>query len=126
MMIGLQSNRGMTVTLPEQGCLLRIFIGESNRHGGRPLHEWLVLRAKEQHLAGATVVRGIMGFGKTSRIHTSKIMRLSTDLPIVVEIVDTEEKVEAFLRDVGDIITDGLATIENVRVRFYRGRETED
>lgn len=114
------------MTLPEQGCLLRIFIGESNRHGGRPLHEWLVLRAKEQHLAGATVVRGIMGFGKTSRIHTSKIMRLSTDLPIVVEIVDTEEKVEAFLRDVGDIITDGLATIENVRVRFYRGRETED
>ncbi len=105
---------------------MRIFIGESNRHGGQPLHEWLVLRAKEQHLAGATVVRGIMGFGKTSRIHTSKIMRLSTDLPIVVEIVDTEEKVEAFLRDVGDVITDGLATIENVRVRFYRGREIED
>ena len=105
---------------------MRIFIGESNRQGGQPLHEWLVLRAKEQHLAGATFVRGIMGFGNTSRIHTSNIMRLSTDLPIVVEIVDTEEKVEAFLRDVGDVITDGLATIENVRVRFYRGREIED
>ena len=114
------------MTLPEQGSLLRIFIGESNRHGGQPLHEWLVLRAKEQHLAGATVVRGIMGFGKTSRIHTSKIMRLSTDLPIVVEIVDTEEKIEAFLPLIDEAVDEGLATVEGVEVRFYRSGTQEE
>jgi uncharacterized protein len=114
------------MTLPERSCLLRIFIGESDRHGGHPLYEWLVLQAKKRELAGATVLRGIMGFGKRSRIHSSKIVRLSTDLPIVVEIVDTEEKVEAFLRDVEELIPDGLATIENVRIRFYRGQPDPD
>ena len=84
--------------LPEEGSLLRIFIGESDRHAGKPLYEWLVLQAREQGLAGATVLRGIMGFGANTRvIQTFKIERLSEDLPIVVEIVDTKEKLEAFL-----------------------------
>ncbi len=108
------------MTLPEEGCLLRIFIGESDKHEGRPLYEWLVLRAREHGLAGATVLRGIMGFGAHSRMHTAKILRLSEDLPIVVEIVDTREKVEAFLPTVDHAIAEGLATVEKVAVRFYR------
>jgi hypothetical protein len=108
------------MTLPEQGCLLRIFIGESDRHHGRPLHEWLVLRAREAGLAGATILRGISGFGAHSRLHTAKILRLSEDLPIVVEIVDSAERIEAFMPVVDAAIGEGLATIEPVRVRFYR------
>lgn len=111
--------------LPENGCLLRIFIGESDRHAGRPLYEWLVLQAKERHLAGATVLRGIMGYGRHSRIHHSKILRLSADLPIVVELVDTEETLEEYLEAVQDAIQDGLATMERIRVRFYRGGDSE-
>ncbi|MBI5836830.1 MAG: DUF190 domain-containing protein [Candidatus Eisenbacteria bacterium] len=106
--------------LPEQGHLLRIFIGESDRHEGHPLHEWLVRAARERGLAGATVIRGIAGFGAHSRLHTSKILRLSEDLPIVVEIVDTEEKIEAFLPVVDGAIREGLATVEKVNVRLYR------
>jgi uncharacterized protein len=106
--------------LPEEGSLLRIFIGESDRHAGLPLYEWLVLRAREAGLAGATVVRGLMGFGAHSRLHTFKIERLSLDLPIVIEIVDTRAKLDAFLATIDGVIGEGLATIEKAEVRFYR------
>lgn len=106
--------------LPREGHLLRIFLGESDRHEGVPLHEWLVRRAREHGLAGATVLRGLAGFGAHSRLHTAKILRLSTDLPIVVEIVDTKEKIEAFLPVVDGAVVEGLATVEKVDVRFYR------
>jgi PII-like signaling protein len=107
---------------PEEGYLLRIFIGESDKHAGKPLYEWLVLQARTQGLAGATVLRGMMGFGANSRvIHTFKIERLSEDLPVVVEIVDSREKLESFLAFVDDEIHSGLATLEKVQVRFYRG-----
>ena len=109
------------MTIPDEGGLLRIYIGESDRHQGKPLYEWLVLTAREAGLAGATVLRGIEGFGAHSRLHTAKILRLSEDLPIVVEIVDAMEKIEAFLPVVDDAIGEGLATVERVRVRFYRG-----
>ncbi len=106
--------------LPREGRLLRIFIGESDRHEGQPLYEWLVRQARERGLAGATVVRGIEGFGAHSRMHTAKILRLSEDLPIVVEIVDTRDKIDAFLAVIDGAIDEGLATLENVDVRFYR------
>lgn len=106
--------------LPENGHLLRIFIGESDKHEGKPLYEWIVLKAKEFGLAGSTVLRGIEGFGAKSRIHTTKILRLSEDLPIVIEIIDTIEKIEAFLPLVDEAITEGLATVEKVNIRFYR------
>ena len=111
--------------IPEDGCLLRIFIGESDHHGGKPLYEWLVLKAREAGLAGATVLRGIEGFGAHSRLHTAKILRLSEDLPIVIEIVDAAEKIEAFMPVVDEAIGEGLATIEKVRVRFYRAGKAE-
>jgi hypothetical protein len=106
--------------LPSDGQLLRVFLGESDRRDGRPLYEWLVLRAREHGLAGATVVRGIEGFGAHSRLHTAKILRLSEDLPVVVEIVDAREKIEAFLPVVDEAVPEGLATLETVRIRFYR------
>jgi PII-like signaling protein len=106
--------------LPRDGHLLRIFIGESDRHEGVPLYEWLVRRARERGLAGATVLRGLAGFGAHSRLHTAKILRLSTDLPIVVEIVDAIDKIEAFLPEVDAAVGEGLATVERVEVRFYR------
>ena len=106
--------------LPEEGHLLRIFLGESDRHDGEPLYEWIVRRAREQGLAGATVLRGIEGFGARSRLHTSKILRLSEDLPIVVEIVDTRERIEAFLPIIDAAIPEGLATLEPITIRFYR------
>jgi PII-like signaling protein len=108
------------MVLPKQGRLLRIFMGESDRRDGQPLHEWLVLRAREQGLAGVTVLRGILGFGAHSRLHAAKILRLSEDLPIVVEIVDTQEKIEGFLPVVDGAVREGLATLEPVEVRFYR------
>ena len=108
-------------TIPEDGYQLRIFLGESDKHEGKPLYEWLVLKARSSGLAGATVLRGIEGFGAHSRLHTAKILRLSEDLPIVVEIVDTREKVEAFLPVVDAAVGEGLATVERVAVRFYRG-----
>ena len=106
---------------PGEGRLLRIFLGESDKHEGRPLYEWLVLKAREAGLAGATVLRGVEGFGAHSRLHTAKILRLSEDLPIVVEIVDLAEKIEGFLPTVDGAIGEGLATVEKVDVRFYRG-----
>lgn len=108
------------MVLPEEGYLLRVFIGESDKYDGRPLYEWLVLKAREHGLAGATVLRGIMGFGARSRIHTTKILRLSEDLPIVVELVDTRPKLEAFMPVIDGAIQDGLATLEKAQVHFYR------
>jgi PII-like signaling protein len=113
------------MTLPRDGRLLRIFIGESDRHEGLPLYEWLVRKARERGLAGATVLRGLEGFGANSRLHTAKILRLSSDLPIVVEIVDTTEKIEAFMPLVDDAVREGLATLEPVEVRLYRGSERQ-
>ncbi len=107
--------------LPHDSILLRIFIGESDRHHGKPLHEAIVLKAREQHLAGATVLRGTMGFGKSSRLHTSKILRLSYDLPVVIEITDSEEKINAFLPVLDGMIGGGLVTLEKVRAIRYLG-----
>ncbi len=107
--------------LPEEGYLLRVFIGESDRHDGRPLYEWLVLQAREHQLAGATVLRGIMGFGANTRmIHTFKIERLSEDMPIVVEVVDTKEKLETFLEAIDEHLQAGLVTLEKAQIRFYK------
>jgi PII-like signaling protein len=111
------------MTLPQEGCLLRLFLGEDDRHEGKPLYEWIVMKARERELAGATVLRGIMGFGAHSRMHTFKIERLSLDLPIVVEIVDTRERLEAFLASIDSAIAEGLATLEKAEVRFYRSRQ---
>lgn len=106
--------------LPREGKLLRIFVGEDDQHEGRPLFEWIVAKARDEHMAGATVIRGLEGFGAHSRLHTAKILRLSSDLPIIIEIVDTREKIEAFLPIVDEAIAEGLATVEDVEVRFYR------
>jgi PII-like signaling protein len=110
------------MVLPQEGCLLRLFLGEDDKHDGKPLYEWLVLKARERGLAGATVVRGLMGYGAHSRLHTFKIERLSLDLPIIVEIVDTRAKLEAFLSEIDEIVHEGLATLEKAEVRFYRSR----
>ena len=109
--------------LPSDCVLLRIFIGESDRHEGKPLYEVIVLKARELHLAGATVLRGAMGFGASSRIHTTKILRLSIDLPLVIEIVDSEEKINALLPVLKTIMGGGLVTLENVRVLHYRNAQ---
>jgi uncharacterized protein len=106
--------------IPHEAILLRIFIGESDRWEHRPLYEAIVLKARELHLAGATVLRGPMGFGKSSRLHTAKILRLSMDLPLVIEIVDSEEKINAFLPVLDPMIGGGLVTLEKVRVIEYR------
>lgn len=106
--------------LPHEAMLLRIFIGESDRWKHQPLYEALVLKAREMHLAGATVLRGPMGFGKSSRMHTSKILRLSFDLPLVIEIVDSEEKINGFLPLLDEMMKGGLVTLEKVRVIDYR------
>ena len=108
------------MNIPEEGYLLRVFIGESDKSGHRPLYEEIVLKAREAGLAGATVLRGVMGFGKNSILHTAKILRLSEDLPMVVEIVDSLEKVEAFVQTLDEMIKDGLVTIEKVRVIHYK------
>lgn len=113
------------MVLPEEGHLLRIFIGESDRHGGTLLYEWIIQQAHEHGLAGGTVLRGIAGFGAHSRVHTARILRLSEDLPIVVEIVDTLEKIEAFLPIIDVAIPEGLATIEDVHIRFYRSGQQQ-
>jgi PII-like signaling protein len=112
--------------IPEQGRLLRVFVGESDRYHGKPAYEAIVLRAREAGLAGATVLRGAMGFGGHSRLHTFKILRLSEDLPIVVEIVDAPEKVDAFLPVVDEIVQEGLITLEDVRVIRYRAGQPPD
>ena|SRR3990167_4967293 len=107
--------------MPESAdaLLLRIFIGESDEYDGRPLYEAIVLKAREMGLAGATVLRGPMGFGRSSRLHTTKILRLSEDLPLLIEIVDSEAKIEAFIRDLNGMMGSGLVTTEKVRVRRY-------
>src|ERR1700716_1113686 len=112
--------------LPSAGYLLRIFIGEIDRHDGQLLYEWLVLKAREEGLAGATVMRGMMGFGAHSRLHTFKIERLSQDLPIIVEIVDTREKLESFLTLIDAEIEEGMATLEEIQIHFYRSGKTGD
>jgi PII-like signaling protein len=108
--------------LPEDAVLLRIFIGESDRYHHRPLYEAIVLKARELQLAGATMLRGPMGFGKSSHLHTAKILRLSMDLPIVIEIVDTEEKVNAFLPVLDEMMGGGLVTLERAKVIHYQNR----
>jgi uncharacterized protein len=105
--------------IPKQALLLRIFIGEDDKDDGRPLYESIVLKARDMHLAGATLLRGPMGYGHSSRLHTTKILRLSEDLPLVIEIVDGEEKINAFLPVLEEIMTSGLVTLEKVQVLQY-------
>ena len=111
------------MVLPEDGCLLRIFIGESDKVDGKPLYQRLVEEAHSRGLAGATAWRGMMGYGANSRIHTSKILRLSQDLPVIVEIVDAREKLETFLNEIDSLIKGGLATLEKAQVHFYRSKQ---
>jgi len=105
--------------ISRQAQLLRIFIGEDDRADGRPLYEAIVLKAREMQIAGATVLRGAMGYGHSSRLHTTKILRLSEDLPLVIEIVDSEEKIAAFLPVLEAIMTSGLITLEKIQVLQY-------
>lgn len=106
--------------LPEEGMLLRIFVGESDRYGGKALYEQIVIKARELNLAGATVVRGIMGFGADSRMHTAKLLSLSEDMPVVVEIVDTEENLNKIMPFLDAAVLEGLITMERVKVIKYR------
>ncbi len=106
--------------LPEEGMLLRVFIGEADMCDGKPLYEQIVLKARELNLAGATVLRGVMGFGASSRLHTTKILRLSEDLPVVVEIVDSQERLELLLPFLDETVKDGMITMEKARVIKYR------
>lgn len=108
--------------IPKDARLLRIFLGEDDNDDGRPLYEAIVLKAREMHLAGATVLRGAMGYGHSSRLHTTKILRLSADLPLIIEIVDSEEKINAFLPELDKIMSSGLVTIEKIHVLQY-GRD---
>jgi len=117
----MDSNEANTaVKLPSEAELLRVFIGESDKVGSRPLYEVVVEEARKRGMAGATVLRGTIGFSAHSRIHTAKILRLSEDLPMIVEIVDTSERIEAFLPDLENMIEEGLVTLEKVRVIAYR------
>jgi hypothetical protein len=111
------------MSLPTEGRLLRVFIGESDRWEGRPLYEAIVLEARKRGLAGATVTKGVMGFGAHSRIHTAKLLELSQDLPMVIEIVDAPDRIEAFMPDLERMVGDGLITVERAEVRLYRSRE---
>ena len=113
------------MALPKDGQLLRIFIGESDKHDGMPLFEWIIRQARERSLAGVTITRGIEGYGRASQIHTAKILRLSEDLPIIIEIVDVKEKIEDFIEVVDPVIDGGLVTVENVQVRLYRSENKE-
>ncbi len=103
-----------------KGRLLRIFIDENDKHEGVPLYEWIVARAREKKLVGATVFRALEGFGVHSQIHTAKILRLSSNLPIVIEIIDTRDRIESFLPLVDEVVSEGLSTLESVDIRFYR------
>ncbi len=109
--------------LPEDATLLRIFIGEDDRHGRKPLHQAIVLKARELHLAGATVLRGAVGYGRSSRLHTASILRLSEDLPVVIEIVDSADKIDGFLPVLDGMMVGGLVTIEKVKVVRYGNHE---
>jgi len=114
------------MTLPEEAKLLRIFVGESDKHEGKLLYQLIVEQARQEGLAGATVYRGVLGFGANSRIHSNKILRLSEDLPVVVEIVDSGDKIEAFLPWLDEVITEGLVTLEKAQVIAYRHNRTQD
>ena len=105
--------------IPRDAVLLRIFLGEDDKYGQLPLYEAVVLKVREQHLGGATVLRGHVGFGHSSRLHTTKILRLSQDLPIVVEIVDSQDKIDAFLPLLDEMMSSGLVTLEKVQVLHY-------
>lgn len=107
------------MNLPHDAVLLRVFIGEDDKFERQPLYEAIVLKAREMHLAGATVLRGPMGFGHSSRLHTTKILRLSQDLPLVIEIVDTQDKIDAFLPHLDKMMSSGLVTLEKVQVLQY-------
>lgn len=115
----------MNLQIPEDGYLLRIFIGESDRWHNQPLYEAIVHKAHELHLAGATVLRGPMGFGGSSRVHTAKILRLSEDLPMVIEIVDRKEKIDELLPHIDEMVGEGLVTLEKVQVLHYRHRKEQ-
>lgn len=106
--------------IPADAQLVRVYIGESDRSGHRPLYEVIVTEARKRGMAGATVLRGMMGFGKNSRMHTTKILRLSEDLPLIIEIVDSRERVQAFLPELNAMVTNGLVTVENIQVEVYR------
>jgi uncharacterized protein len=114
---------GVIMQIPRDAVLLRVFFGEDDKHGHMPLYEAIVLKAREMNLAGATVLRGPMGFGHSSHIHTTKILRLSQDLPIVVEIVDSQEKIDAFLPTLDGMMSSGLVTLEKVQVLHYGTKE---
>jgi PII-like signaling protein len=114
------------VKLDGEGLLLRVFVGDSDRHAGEPLYEAIVRRARERGLAGATVLRGVEGFGAHSRIHTARILRLSQDLPIVIEIVDRAERIEEFLPELDQMVGEGMVTLEKVRILLYRHRPSAD
>src|ERR1700757_261569 len=114
------------MNVPEDAMPLRIFFGEQDRFGGSPLYEAIVLKAREMHVAGATVLRGPMGFGHSSRLHTAKVLRLSEDLPMIVEIIDCEEKITAFLPLLGDMVKGGLISLEQVRVLHYGSKQNEN
>jgi len=105
--------------VPKEAVLLRVFLGENDKYGGKPLYEAIVLAARKAHLAGATVLRGPMGYGHSSRLHTAKILRLSQDLPLVIEIVDSEEKINVFLPELDAMMGSGLVTMEKVQVLRY-------
>lgn len=106
--------------LPSESELLRVFVGESDKYKGKPLYEAIVMLAREKGLAGATVLKGVMGFGASSRIHTSKVLRLSEDLPVVIEIVDKPERIQSILPDLDAMIQEGLVTLEPINVIVYR------
>ena len=111
------------MTIPEDGYLLRIFIGESDRWRRKPLYEAIVLKARELGMAGATVLRGSMGFGAKSHLHTAKVLRLSEDLPIVIEIVDSKDRIDGFIPHIDEMVADGLVTLERVQVLKYRAEK---
>jgi PII-like signaling protein len=114
------------VKLEGEGKLLRIFIGESDKHGRKPLYQAIVEMLREQGMAGATVLRGVEGFGANSHLHTARILRLSEDLPIVIEVADTAEKIEAIMPKLDEMVTDGMVTLERVEVVTYRAQEKAD
>jgi len=115
---------GEEMQIPREDVLLRIFFGENDKFHHRPLHEAIVLKAREMHLGGATVLRGHIGFGHSSRIHTSNFLRLSQDLPVVVEIIDSREKIDSFLPVLDDMMSSGLITMERAEVLQYGNEET--
>jgi len=113
----------MTMTLTDEGYLLRVFIGEADKKDGMPLYEWIVRRAKESGIAGATVLRGIEGYGGHSEIHTAKILELSTNLPVIVELIDTLDKIEAFMPLLEETLEGGLVTQEKAKIRLFRSKK---